>query len=158
MPKMGIKKKTGDTLHVSWRVVYEPGPVKVVTRKNNTTVLEKTIHTAGAPARIIATADRSKIHADGSDLSFITVKIVDKAGNLVPDAANLVQFDVKGNGFIAGVDNGSPVSMESFKANNRKAFNGMCLAVIQSNGRPGIVSVTASATGLAPVTLQVTAK
>lgn len=155
---MGIKKKTGDSLHVSWRVTYTPGSVKVVTRKNNKTVLEKIINTAGEPARIIATADRSSIHADGTDLSFVSVKVVDKAGNLVPDAANLVKFDVKGNAFIAGVDNGSPVSMESFKADSRKAFNGMCLAVIQSNGRPGIVSVTASATGLTPVTLQVTAR
>ncbi|HTE12027.1 MAG TPA: glycoside hydrolase family 2 TIM barrel-domain containing protein, partial [Chitinophagaceae bacterium] len=155
---LGIKSKTGDDLHVMWRVVYETGILKAISRKNGKTVLEKTINTAGAPASIILTADKTSIKADGHDLSFITVKVVDKNGNLVPDADNFVKFTLGGNAVIAGVDNGSPVSMESFKANSRKAFNGMCLAVIQSNGKPGTVSFKAVADGLAPAALVITAK
>jgi beta-galactosidase len=141
-----------------WRVLYAPGVLKAISRKNGKTVLEKTINTATAPARIILTADRNSIHADGTDMSFVTVKVVDKNGNLVPGADNLVKFAVNGSAFIAGVDNGNPVSMESFKADSRKAFNGMCLAVIQSDGKPGKVSLKASAEGLTPATVVITAR
>ncbi|GAC1431241.1 MAG: hypothetical protein NVSMB7_07400 [Chitinophagaceae bacterium] len=155
---LGIKKKENDDLHVMWRVTYAAGTLKAVSRKNGKTVLEKTISTAGTPAGIVISADRSNIHADGTDLSFVTVKVVDKNGNMVPSADNPVKFEVKGNGFIAGVDNGNPVSMESFKAEARKAFNGMCLAVIQSNGKAGTISFKATAEGLAPATLNISAK
>ena len=155
---LGTRRKTGDEMHVMWRVPYTPGTLKAVSKKNGKKVLEKIINTAGAPARIAVSADRSNINADGNDLSFITVKVMDKNGNLVPDAANLVKFSVSGNGSIAGVDNGSPVSMESFKADNRKAFNGMCLAVIQSNGKPGKITFKASAEGLEAATLVIMAK
>ena len=155
---LGVKKKTGDDLHVMWRVKYEPGTIKAISRKDGKTVLEKTISTAGSATKIIATADRVSIKADGHDLSFVTIKVVDKQGNLVPDADNLIQFSLSGNAVIAGVDNGSPVSMESFKANNRKAFNGMCLAVIESNGKPGTITLKASAEGLTTATIMITAK
>src|SRR6266542_2588278 len=88
----GVKRKTGDDLHVMWRVKYEPGNVKAVSRKNGKVVLSKEIKTAGAPAKIILTADRSHIKANGEDLSFVTVKIVDRDGNPVPDANNLINF------------------------------------------------------------------
>ncbi|MEO5591414.1 MAG: beta-galactosidase GalB [Chitinophagaceae bacterium] len=155
---LGVKKKTNDDLHVMWRVVYQPGVLKAVSRMNGRTILERTINTAGVPAGIVLTADRKSIHADGADLSFVTVKVVDKNGNLVPGADNLINFSLNGNAVIAGVDNGNPVSMESFKAYKRKAFNGMCLAVIQSNGKPGLVSLKANMEGLAPATIVITAK
>ncbi len=155
---LGVKKKENEDLHVMWRVAYAPGVLKAVSRKNGKTVLEKIINTAGAPASIVVSADRSNINADGSDLSFVTVKVLDKNGNLVPNADNLVKFELNGNGFIAGVDNGNPTSMESFKASSRKAFNGLCLAVIQSNGKAGNISIKASAEGLAPATLSLSAR
>jgi beta-galactosidase len=155
---LGVKKKQGDDLHVMWRVSYAPGVLKAVSRKNGKKVLEKIINTAGAPASIVLTADRKNINADNADLSFVTVKVVDKNGNVVPDADNLVSFTVSGNGTIAGTDNGSPVSVESFKAGKRKAFNGMCLAVIQSNGKPGTISLKASAAGLEPASVVISAK
>ncbi|HXL58894.1 MAG TPA: beta-galactosidase, partial [Chitinophagaceae bacterium] len=109
------------------------------------------------PAKIILSEDRKTIKADGNDLSFITVKIVDKEGNMVPDADNLVKFTVTGEGSIAGVDNGSETSMESFKASERKAFNGMCLAVIQSKERTGNIKLTAASESLssAGITIEV---
>ena len=84
------------------------------------------------------------------DLSFVTVEVTDKDGNLVPYADNLVKFSVEGEAFIAGVDNGDPVSHESFKADSRKAFYGKCLVVIQSKKAKGKVTLHASAEGLEP--------
>jgi beta-galactosidase len=144
----GVKTKTGDDLHVMWRVTYEAGIIKAVSRKNGQTVLEREIKTAGVPARIELTADRTNIAADGSDLSFVTVRIVDKDGNMVPTADNLVNFALEGEGFIAGVDNGYQASMEPFKANYRMAFNGMCLAIVQNNGHSGTIKLKATSKGL----------
>jgi beta-galactosidase len=145
---LGIKKKTGDTLHVWWRVKYEPGTIKVISRKNGKTVLSKEIKTAGKPAKIELCADRKVLKANGEDLSFITVKILDTNGNLVPNADNLVNFSVKGEGFIAGVDNGLQTSKESFKASQRKAFNGQCLLIVQSKEKKGSITITATSSGL----------
>jgi len=155
---LGVKKKTGDDLHVMWRVVDEPGTLKAVSHKNGKVVLTKEIKTAGAPAKIILSADRKTIKADGNDLSFVTVKIVDKDDNLIPDADNFVKFNVSGEGFIAGVDNGSETSMESFKAGERKAFNGMCLAVIQSKEKAGNIKLTATSEGLSSASIIIDVK
>ena len=144
----GVRSKGKDDLHVCWRVTFEPGTVKAVSRKDGKVVAEQEIHTAGEPAQVRLTPDRASIHANGRDLSFVTVEILDKDGNLCPNADNEVTFDVQGDGFIAGVDNGSPISMERFKANHRKAFYGKCLVVIQNNGQSGNISLTATADGL----------
>ncbi|HEX8022697.1 beta-galactosidase GalB [Mucilaginibacter sp.] len=150
---LGIQKKTGDDLHVMWRVKYEPGTLKAVSRKNGKTVLTREIHTAGAPAKIELIADRSQIKADGKDLSFVTVKILDKDGNVVPDADNKVSFKINGEGFIASVDNGDPVSHDPFKADYRKAFHGLALAIVQAKEKAGTITFTASADGLQSSTL-----
>lgn len=150
---LGIRKKEGGDLHVMWRVPFQPGTLKAVTRKNGATVLTKEIKTAGRPAKIVLAADRTMLKADGKDLSFITVSILDSDGNLVPDADNLVQFAVTGEGSIAGVDNGYQASMESFKASQRKAFNGLCLAIIQTGEKSGTITITARAEGLPPTSL-----
>lgn len=144
----GIKRKTGEDLHVEWKVKYAPGVLKAVSRKDGKTILTREISTAGKPAKIELTADRKKISADAKDLSFITVRILDKDGNLVPDADNLVKFTVNGKGFLAGTDNGYQASMESFKAPQRKAFKGMALAIIQSEEKAGKISLEASSEGL----------
>jgi beta-galactosidase len=155
---LGIKKKTGNDLHVMWRVVYEPGTLKAVSRKDGKIVLTKEIRTAGAPAKIILTADRNNIKADGKDLSFITVTVVDKDGNMVPDATNLIKFDISGNGFIAGTDNGYEADLTSFKSTERKAFNGLALAVLQSNGKAGNMQLTATSDGLSSASIAINAK
>ena len=155
---LGIKKKQGDDLHVSWKVKFEPGTLKAISRKNGKIVLSQEIHTAGAPAKIQLIADRKSIYADGNDLSFITVKVLDKDGNIVPDAENLVNFKVKGAASIAGVDNGSQISMEPFKANYRKAFHGMCLLIVRSQKIKGEVLVEATSRGLMPSTLTLNTK
>lgn len=155
---LGVKKKTGDDLHISWKVKFEPGVLKAVSRKNGKVVLTSEVRTAGAPAKIELVADHKNIKADGSDLCYVTVKIVDAAGNVVPNADNEVNFEVSGAGFIAGVDNGSQVSMESFKADRRKAFHGLCLAILQSNGKTGPIKLTAKSPGLKMADMLVNAR
>ena len=83
---LGTKRKTGDDLHVGWRVPYQPGTLKAVSRKNGKVVLMEEVRTAEQPAKIVLVPDRRTIRADGSDLSFVTVKIVDKNGTVVPHA------------------------------------------------------------------------
>lgn len=145
---LGKKSKQGDSLHIMWRVKYQPGTLKAVSRKNGKTVVTKEIKTAGAPAKIQLIADRKTIKANGEDLSFITVNVLDKEGNLVHDAENLIQFNLSRPGFINGVDNGNPVSMESFKTNKRKAFHGKCLLIVQSKKQKGQLNIQASADNL----------
>ncbi|MCO5950929.1 beta-galactosidase GalB [Mucilaginibacter flavidus] len=153
---LGVKKKTGDDLHIMWRVKYESGTLKAVSRKDGKVVLTREIHTAGKPAKIELITDRKNIKADGKDLSFITVKILDKDGNLVPDADNLVNFKINGGAFIASVDNGDENSHDSFKVNYRKAFNGLALAIVQAKDKAGNVTFIATSKGLqsATITLQ----
>jgi beta-galactosidase len=155
---LGTKRKTGDDLHVSWRVPYQPGTLKAVSRNNGKIVLTDEVQTAEQPAKIILVPDRRTIKADGSDLSFVTVKIVDKNGTVVPNADNLVDFQLGGEGLLAGVDNGSQISHESFKANHRKAFHGLCLAIIQSKGKAGRIVLKANAPGLTPASVEIQAR
>jgi beta-galactosidase len=155
---LGTKRKTGDDLHVMWRVPFEPGTLKAVSRNQGKVVLIREVRTAGQPARIILSPDRKVIKADGSDLSFVTVKVVDANGTVVPHADNLVKFQLTGGGSIAGVDNGSQVSHEPFKANYRKAFHGMALAIIQSDDKAGRITLKATSEGLAPASVVIDAK
>ena len=155
---LGIKKKMGDDLHVMWRIPFEPGTLKAVSRKDGKVVLTREIHTAGAPAKIELVADRSVINADGKDMSFITVKILDKDGNVVPDADNLVNFKINGNAFIASVDNGDEVSHDPFKADYRKAFHGLALAIVQAKETPGDINFTATSDGLQSAAITIKAK
>lgn len=150
---LGTKSRGPDDLHLAWRLHYTPGAVKAIGRTHNATTggtdtLISEVRTAGAPAAILLAPDRQVIAADGADLSFITVRVVDARGTVVPDADNLVTFDVNGHGRIEGVDNGLQTSLDPFKASQRKAFNGLCLAVVRSTGTPGQTKVTAHAAGL----------
>ncbi|SDE43275.1 beta-galactosidase [Mucilaginibacter pineti] len=155
---IGIKKKTGDDLHVMWRLKFEPGTLKAVSRKNGKVVLTREIHTAGAPAKIELIADRKQLKADGKDLSFITVKILDKDGNVVPDADNLVNFKINGQAVLTSVDNGDPVSHDSFKVPYRKAFHGLAMAIVQTKEKAGSINFTATADGLQSAAIVLTSK
>jgi len=132
--------------------------LRAVSRKNGKMLLTKEVRTAEAPAKIELVADRDIIKADGSDLSFVTVRVLDKNGTLVPSADNLVHFDISGPAFIAGVDNGSEISHESFKGNQRKAFHGMALAIVQTKGKAGTIRLKATSDGLTPASLTLSAR
>jgi len=155
---LGKKAKQEDDLHIAWKVPFEPGTLKAISYKNGKVVAQTETHTAGKPAKIELVADRKVIGADGKDLSFVTVRILDKDGNIVPDADNKVNFKVNGSAFIASVDNGDPVSHDPFKATYRKAFHGLAMAILQSNQTKGVITFSATADGLAPATLTLQAK
>jgi len=144
----GVKTKQGDDLHLAWRVTYEPGTLKAVGKKANGSTKTVIINTAGEPAKIQLVADRTVINADGDDLSFVTVNVLDKDNNLVPVADNQIHFETDELVTIAGVDNGSQTSLEPFKANYRKAFNGKCLVILQSKENAGKTLLKATAKGL----------
>ncbi len=154
----GSKKKNGDDLHMMWRLPFTPGILKAIGRTNGKEILTQEVKTAGSPAKIFLQADRNVIKADGKDLSFITVKVLDEEGTLVPHADNIIQFSITGEGRIIGVDNGLQTSDESFKANYRKAFNGLCLAVIQSNEKAGRIILSAKSDGLKEATIVIDSK
>lgn len=149
---LGIRKKQNDDLHVKWSVPFEPGTLSAISRKNGKKILQKTIKTAGAPAAIKLVADRRILHARQEDLSFITVQVTDAEGNLVPDAENLVSFELSGPAMLAGVENGNPASAESSKVAYRKAYKGLCLAIVKSSDR-GSIRLTAKSPGLVPATI-----
>lgn len=154
----GKKSKTDSTYHVSWRVPFSSGAIKVVTRKEGKEVMSKEVKTAGEAARIVLTADRSTIDADGTDLSFITAEIKDKDGNLVPDANSLIRFTVEGDGFIAGTDNGDQNDHSSLKNPNRKAFYGKAMAVVQNKGKRGTIKLKAESENIQSETITINCK
>ena len=135
---------------------YEPGTVKVVAYdENGKAVAETEMHTAGKPHHIELVADRSQIKADGKDLSFITVKVVDKDGNLCPLADNEIKFKVKGKGFYRAGANGDPTSLESFQAPHMHVFNGMMTAIVSSTEEPGKITLEATGKGLKKGTIDI---
>ncbi|GAA0069815.1 hypothetical protein UT300003_13380 [Clostridium sardiniense] len=134
-------------LHLRWDVPFKAGTLKAVAKKNGVVVAEEEIKTAGQAAGVKLTPDKRVISSNGKNLSFITVDIVDKNGVVVPTADNLVNFEVTG-GKLVGVDNGNGASVERYKANNRKAFNGKVLAIIEPDKNEGSVTVKATAQGL----------
>ena len=156
----GIRKKTvygakneGDAFrksteyHVMWRVNFEPGEVKVVARKNNQVLREQVIKTAGAPHHLVLKKTYQGHLAYGSSepTTFVEVNVVDKDGNLCPNADNQIFFSVSGeqeasgHGYlktpkILGTDNGCQTSLERFTDSHRKAFFGKCVVVIKGKG------------------------
>lgn len=149
---LGRKKKAPGEYRLRWDDVrYTPGELKVVAYKNGQHWAEDVMKTAGAPAKIALTADRATFHADGTDLVYVTVDIIDAAGVLAPRASNLVHFSLEGPGEIIATDNGNPISFESFQAPQRKAFNGRAIVIIRSRaGHAGALVLHAESDGLAP--------
>ena len=155
---LGKKSKQGDDLHIMWRVKYEPGTLKAISRKGGKTVLEKEIKTAGAPAALKATADRETITADGTDLSYITVDVTDANGIFAATANNMINFSLKGDGKIVGVCSGDPVSHEPYKASKHSAWMGKCLVIVQAGTKAGKLQLTASSPGLKSSEVTITTK
>lgn len=130
-------------------VRYEPGTLRVVAYdKDGNPAAEREVHTAGKPFRIELSADRTTLAADGKDLSFITVKVVDKAGNLCPEASQEVSFRVKGAGSYRAAANGDPTNLEQFHLPQMHLFKGQLVAVVQSAETPGEIVFEASAGGV----------
>ena len=136
-------------LSLRWKVPFALGQLKAEGYIKGKLVANDIVKSANDPAKIELSADRATIHADGKDLSFITVKITDDQGTLVPEADNLVHFEIQGEGRIVGVGNGNAMSIEPAKGNERRAFSGMCQVIIQSSGKKGNIILKASSPGFA---------
>ncbi|MCJ8009830.1 Ig-like domain-containing protein [Lederbergia wuyishanensis] len=135
--------------YLEWAVPFKAGKLEAVAKDcNGEVVARDQVVTAGEPAAVRLTADRRVIKADGTDLAFITVDVVDSEGNFVPSADNLVQFEISGDGVLAGVDNGDAASVERFKDNKRKAFSGKALAILQSAKNSGEITFSVYSEGL----------
>ena len=147
---LGRKKKGKNEYRLRWdEVKYQPGELKVVAYKKGKEWATDAVKTAGNPAKLELDADRRVISADGKDLSFVTVRVLDKDGNLVPVAKNLIKFEVSGPGEIVSTDNGDPTDFVSFSSHEREAFNGLALVVVRSEaGQSGKIKVKANAAGL----------
>lgn len=154
----GKKSKDKETLHVMWRTKFEPGTLKVVTRKKGKIVMVKTVKTAGKAVSIRLTPDGKKFNADGKDLCFVRVELIDKDGNVLPTAQNEVTFNIKGEGRIVGTDNGNPVDATSLKLPQRKLFNGKCLVIVQSTREAGELELSANVDQLPKATLSMKTK
>jgi beta-galactosidase len=150
--------RTTSDLHLSWDVPYEPGTLRAVGTRGGKEVVTAEVATAGDPAAINLSLDRDSITADRRDVAHLTVQIVDDKGRAVPGAENEVAFNIQGEGRIIGVDNGNPLSHEDYKAAKRKAYNGACLAIIQSTAKPGQVQLTASSPGLKSQSIAIVTK
>ena len=150
--------RTTEDLHLTWTVPYQPGKLKAVGMKNGKEVVTEEISTTGKPAAIRLCADRKIIAADRIDIAHITCKILDAQGRMVPVADNEITFKIQGEGKIIGLDNGNPVSHEDYQANHRKAFNGLCLVIIQSADKNGIIQLSATSPGLKSDSITITTK
>jgi beta-galactosidase len=140
---------------LSWNVPYEAGELKVVGYIDGKKVAEKEIRTAGKPVKIELSPDRNLIKSDGEDMVFVTVRILDKMGNLCPNSENLVEFELKGEGKIVALGNGNPATTESFQSNVRKAFSGQCMAFIKATTSPGEISLIAKSNGLQETSVKI---
>ncbi len=143
--------------HVEWTVPYAPGVLEARGVKNGRQALVAKRETVGPPAAILLKPERSSINADGEDVAIIAVEIVDAQGRTVPVAHNEVDFVVSGSGRLIGVGNGDPTSHEPDKASARRAFNGLCMAIVQASKVPGPIRINATSTGLLPASLEIDA-
>jgi beta-galactosidase len=135
--------------HVAWKVKYTPGKLEARGYKGGQLAMTARRETTGAPARIMLQPDHAKIHADGEDVSVVAVSVVDEQGRVVPVADNMVTFEVTGSGKLIGVGNGDPSSHEPDRGHRRRAFNGLCVAIIQAQKTAGEIKVRATSPGLA---------
>lgn len=129
--------------------VYQPGEVRVVAYdEQGNPVAEKTIRTAGKPHHIELVTDRSFLQADGKDLAYVTLRIVDKNGNLCPNDGRLVSFKVKGAGKYRASANGDPTCLDLFHKPEMHAFGGMLTVIVQSGEKTGEIELQATAKGI----------
>ena len=150
--------KDAAALHLEWRVPYVPGVLKAVAKRRGRIVAVDEMHTAGPATTVMLRPDRKKLQADGEDLAFVQARIVDRDGNLCPNAAHRIVFDVQGPGHIAGVDNGDPTNHEPFQAREHTAFHGLCLVVVKAGRETGRIRLTATTEGLAPAAISFQAR
>ena len=160
----GIQKKNNKSNQNRYRLMwmdvkYEPGVLKVVAfDKQGNPVAEKEVHTAGKPHHLEISADKTSLTADGKDLAFLTVSVIDKDGNVCPNAINQLNFKVTGAGSFRAVCNGDATSLEMFHLPTMKTFNGKLVVLVQSSEKAGAIDVEVSGNGLKKAGISLTGK
>ncbi|HUG10253.1 MAG TPA: DUF4982 domain-containing protein, partial [Opitutaceae bacterium] len=155
---LGRKKRGEFEYRLRWDdVVYEPGRLDVVAYKDGAEWAQAAVQAAGDAAALDLLPDRAVIRADGSDLSFVTVRVTDANGLTAPRADNALRFTIEGPGEIVATDNGDPTSFEPFQVPQRRAFSGLCLVIVRAKpGKSGAIRLNASGDGLRSGTTVIT--
>jgi beta-galactosidase len=154
----GSKTMTATAAHLQWSVPFATGTLQAKATKGGTVVATDTVQTAGSAASLALKADRASIVADGLDLAYVEVDIVDAQGVVVPQANNTIDFAISGPGALVGLDAGDSTNHDSYKGTAHAAFNGRLMAIVQSTTIPGTVTLKATAGALAGGSVVVTTK
>ncbi|HZL16305.1 MAG TPA: glycoside hydrolase family 2 TIM barrel-domain containing protein, partial [Polyangia bacterium] len=149
---------SSSTASLGWKVPWASGALVAKGTKAGAVVATDEVDTAGAAAKVGLSVDRATIAADGWDLAYVTAVIQDSVGSMVPTAGSSITFAVSGPGKLAGADNGDPIDLTTYSSATRKAFNGKALAIVQSTGSPGQITVTATSSGLTAGSVSTTAQ
>ncbi len=148
---LGRQKTDRDTKWIArWKVQYSPGVLSARGYEGSSEAASCDLKTAGKPVKIKLTADRSSLKADGEDLSYITIELLDENNVRNPVAENPVNFEIEGPGSILAVGSSNPRSLESFKQPHRKAYQGRCLVIVKSGKTQGNITIKASSDGIEP--------
>jgi len=154
---LGAKDVKKDS-HLAWNVKYAPGAIEARGFKGGQQAMTAKRETTGPAAKLVMTPDRREVSADGEDVAMFAVEVQDAQGRAVPIADNEVVFRIAGQGRLIGVGNGDPTCHESDKGSSRKAFSGLCMAVVQSSKTAGNITVDATSPGLSPASATISAK
>ena len=154
---LGAKDMKKDS-HLAWNVKYAPGAIEARGFKDGKQVITATRETTGPAAKLALTADRQEISADGEDVAMFAVEVRDSHDRYVAIADNEVTFRVSGSGRVIGVGNGDPTSHEPDPGSSRKAFSGLCMALVQSTKAAGTITVEASSPGLTPASVTISSR
>ncbi|MFT5641014.1 MAG: beta-galactosidase [Cyclobacteriaceae bacterium] len=150
------KKEMTDDLQLVWKVPYQNGELKVETKNPQTgETISKAYQTAGYAAGLHFNLNKETIQANGKDVVIAEISVVDDSGVEVPNADNLIHFNVSGPGKIIGVENGDLLDLSPNKSSKRKAFNGKCHVLIQSSGDTGVIKIEASSEDLSAKTIKI---
>jgi beta-galactosidase len=153
---LGRKPTNRSTKYMAeWKVPYQPGTLKAVGTKSGKPRRSAEIQTAGPPAQIRLSADRTVLKPDHQDLGYVTLEVLDNQGRRCPKAENTVRFEVTGPATIAAVGNGDPTSLESYQRPHRKTWQGRCLVVLRAGSSTGTAVLTVSSEGIPPATIRI---
>ena len=142
--------------HLQWSVPFATGTLQAKATKGGTVVATDTVKTAGAAAKLALTADRATITADGRDLAYVEVDVVDAQGVVVPKANNAITFAVSGPGTLVGLDAGDSTNHDSYKGTSHAAFSGKLMAIIQANTTAGKITLKATSGSLTSSSVDIT--
>ncbi len=146
---LGAKDMKKDS-HLAWIVEYAPGKIEARGYKDGQVAMTAKRETTGAAAKLVMKADRQEILADGEDVAMFSVEVHDAEGRVVPVTDNSVNFRISGEGRLIGTGNGDPTNQEPDKGTSRKAFSGLCMALVQTSKTAGNLTVEATSPGLEP--------